>query len=65
MSAGLKVGAKFTAKLPLIGEAETSVELSVSYTHTWGTSTAKTKSKQIVANCVVPAGQKYRCKMIG
>jgi len=55
----------FKAGVPAVAETTTSVELSVSYTHTWGTSETKSKSKQIVASCVVPPGKKYRCKMIG
>lgn len=55
----------YKASVPLVAETTASVELSVSYTHTWGTTSTKSKSKQIVASCVVPPGKKYRCKMIG
>jgi hypothetical protein len=61
---GITVGTTFEAGVPFVAEGQISMELSTTYTHTWGDSTyEETKYEQNV-KCTVPAKTSVVCKYV-
>ena len=61
VGASLSVGATFSVGVPVVGEAEISTSLTLSYEHTFGKKTSKSESRTATLPCPAPAHRYVVC----
>ena len=58
----LQVGTEFSTGIPFLAEGKISVEVTGSYSHTWGTTESETKTWSVHDTCTAGPGTSATCE---